>query len=294
MARSLVPFKISGEARTPLSIAPYNSRFPIHYLNDDEEELNYKYVAFRPGFALSNSELNDMQELFYKEQTCMAYMINSWSYYIGEPYDGSGDEGSIRYGGPGWNGATPITPYGEGLLPPDNVVPNISLNGNEYNLVDVDVSDSEVIVQFNEGYYYTPVRTDSELDNNLKYFVYLNYIGALGEDLFTVSIPRSSSGQTFVGLSMRQRFILPEPRSNEANTSQGSDSVDYDSTLRDNSAGFFNDSALGAARVKIEFTNASSAGENGQTDLDVISPVLYIDHTSRTVRYMNNLIIRRY
>ena len=116
----------------------------------------------------------------------------------------------------------------------------------------------------------------------------------MGEDLFTVNVPRSTSGITYVGLSMRQRFILPEPRPNEVNALQTPDSIGYDSTLRDNSAGFFNDSALGAARVKIEFTNASSAGENGQTDLDVISPVLYIDHPSRTVRYMNNLIIRRY
>ena len=114
----------------------------------------------------------------------------------------------------------------------------------------------------------------------------------MGEDLFTVNVPRSDSGITYVGLSMRQRFVLPEPRSGDADGSD--DLIAYDPTLRDNSAGFFNDSALGAARVKIEFTNASSAGENGQTDLDVISPVLYIDHPTRTVRYMNNLIIRRY
>ena len=286
MARNIRPFRLSqAEPKTPLSVPPYRSRTPIHFLNEDAENFNYKYVAFRPGYALQAAELNEIQEIQYMENTLYATMINEWGFYAGKPYDGSGDnESSIRYGGPGWDGATPITPYGPGLLPDFNVIPDPSRSelSEIVNLVSVTPTGTAVTIQFNQGYYLTSTRTGTDVDNGMKYWVYLNY-GSLGENSFTVSVPYATSGITYVGMFVTQSYVSAEEQ----------DGGLTDTTLRDNSAGFYNDNANGASRVRFDFTGAASVGVGGTiSGLSNISPVLYIDHAANKVRYMNNLIIR--
>ena len=87
MPRSIRPFTVSqAEPRTPLSIAPYRSRDPIHFFNEDADEKNYKYVAFRPGYAVQAAELNEIQSYMAKENTLFATMVSEWGYYVGKPY----------------------------------------------------------------------------------------------------------------------------------------------------------------------------------------------------------------
>lgn len=285
MARSILPFKISStEPQTPLSVPPYNSRTVLHSFDANATEENYKYVAFRPGYAVQAAELNEVQEYFYKENTLMANMINYWGFYVGTPYAGSGDEGTnLRYGGPGWAGATPLAPYGPGNQPGFDVIPPASQQSSTEipNLVSVIDNGSSITIQLNQGYYLTEVKTGSDVDNGFKYFVYLNYEGALGESLYTTTISKATSGVSYVGLFVTQTYVLPE----------GGGAGETDRTLQDNSAGFYNINGLGAARVSFNFSGIGVSGVNGSVGFDSIAPVLYIDHATGKVRYMSNLII---
>jgi hypothetical protein len=293
MARNILPFRVSQQdPKTPLSPVPYRSRKAIHSFNQGTEEKNYKYVAFRPGYAVQASELNEIQENWHMDNTLFSYMINAWGFYCGKPYDGSGDEDTgLRYGGPGWDGATPLVPYGSGDLPDPNVVPPVSLpdSSDIPELVSVTQTATNITIQFNQGYYLTSVRTGTEVDNGFKYFVYLNYVGGLGESVFTTTIPKSAGGITYVGLLMTQSYVAPPGE--ETSDPDGLNSAVGDSTLYDNSAGFYNRAATGAKRVKFEFTGAASAGTNGSVQPTQISPVLYANFNTGKIRYMNNVIV---
>ena len=286
MPRSILPFKISStDPQTPLSVYPYNSRTVLHSFDPNTPETNYKYVAFRPGYAVQASELNDIQENFYKENTLFANMINFWGPYVGSPYAGSGDETTnIRYGGPGWEGATPLAPYGPGKQPDFDVLPAAGQPPLDEipNLVDVTDNGTSITIQFNQGYYLTSVRTGTSVDNGFKYFVYLNYgDGNIGEALYTTTIAKASSGISYVGMFMTQSYVFPE----------GSGETLTDRTLQDNSASFYNVNGQGASRVSFNFNGIGVSGVNGGTDLSSISPVLYIDHGAGKVRYLSNLLI---
>ena len=63
----------------------------------------YKMIAFEPGKILQAQELNEMQFRMNVEQTLTTQMVSNWLNEL------------LMYGsssstGPGWNGATPITP----------------------------------------------------------------------------------------------------------------------------------------------------------------------------------------
>ena len=294
MARSILPFKVSQtDPVTPLSPTPYRSRTAIHSFNTFAEEKNYKYVAFRPGYAVQAAELNEIQEYWAKDNTLLAYMINAWGFYMGSPYEGSGDENtSLRYGGPGWDGATPIAPYGPQEQPAPGVVPPVSTpDPNEIpELVSITQTDTSITVQFNQGYYLSSVRTGTDVDNGFKYFIYLNYVGNIGESAFTTTVQKFDSGISYIGFFVTQSYVTT-PNENPLVGQQVDASAGVDSTLYDNSAGFYNSSAIGAARVKFEFTGATSSGRGGAVGFSQMSPVLYIDHGTGKIRYMNNLPI---
>ena len=57
----------------PLKPTPFKSRTEQH-LNNSK---NYFAVAFKPGFPLQASELNEIQEIFYVQQTLNNELINS-------------------------------------------------------------------------------------------------------------------------------------------------------------------------------------------------------------------------
>ena len=91
------PFKIGF----PLRANPFRSRIESQI----DAAKNYYAVAFRPGFPLQAAELNEMQEIFYVQQTLTQTMMSSWlTKVIFDDQQG----GSVE--GPGWNGCTPLTP----------------------------------------------------------------------------------------------------------------------------------------------------------------------------------------
>lgn len=71
-----------------------------------EDVKNYYAVAFKPGYALQASELNEMQELQYIQQTLTQTMISNWCTY--DIINSAA--GSPTVTGPGWNGCTPLHP----------------------------------------------------------------------------------------------------------------------------------------------------------------------------------------
>ena len=91
------PFK-SG---FPLKSNPFRSRIESQI----NTAKNYYAVAFRPGFPLQAAELNEMQEIFYVQQTLTQTMMSSWLTKV--IFDAQAG-GSVE--GPGWDGCTPLNP----------------------------------------------------------------------------------------------------------------------------------------------------------------------------------------
>jgi hypothetical protein len=87
----------------PLKTSPYYSRVSDLTANS-ETPYNYPLIAFTPGYALQASELNEIQETFYLQQSLTQGMFANW------PLTGEvGRVGAtLKY--PMWNGAVPYDP----------------------------------------------------------------------------------------------------------------------------------------------------------------------------------------
>lgn len=87
---------------------PFSDQFPLgenfksHIRDQIEDSKNYYMLGFRPGYALQAQELNELQELFYVQQTLSLNLISNWSTTsTGVP---------VNLNGLPWNGATPLSP----------------------------------------------------------------------------------------------------------------------------------------------------------------------------------------
>ena len=82
-------------SKTPLSEFPFNSRvFENEILGSTA--ANYVLVAFRPGQALQASELNEIQENYYKNLTLHSILMRNWIGAAGSDF------------GPSWFGSVPL------------------------------------------------------------------------------------------------------------------------------------------------------------------------------------------
>ena len=92
-----MPFPFSN---LPLKVSPYYSRVSDLTANSTTP-YNYPLIAFTPGYALQASELNEIQETFYLQQSLTQGMFANW------PLTGEvGIVGAnLKY--PMWNGAVP-------------------------------------------------------------------------------------------------------------------------------------------------------------------------------------------
>ncbi len=84
----------------PLKQNPYRSRLQSQI----DASKNYFMVAFKPGFPLQASELNEMQEIFYTQQTLTQTLFANW-----HTKDMLEQNGASMYATP-WNGCTPLSP----------------------------------------------------------------------------------------------------------------------------------------------------------------------------------------
>lgn len=241
----------------PLGPVPLLSRLNEHELNTEQGSTkNYKMLAFRPGYALQASELNEMQEHFYMQMSLTINMITNWvnnSNLLQSP---------MLISGPGWVGTTPLypgeSPHGAGM----KQITNTGLN-----------------IQFRSGWYLTElVNIDNSTQSGLKFWVYLDI--PENDPAFKVSITQSDldNGVLYVGLNQSMKYFYPI----------GDNS---DDSLFDNSpVGNTNPNSAGAGRVQIGFVGA---GKGNSSDA-LISRVLKINTSDRTIRYMNNVLLGNY
>lgn len=101
----IAPF-VSGT--TPLKNAPYYSRVGDTNLIDSQSVVNYPMLAFKPGYALQASELNEIQDNFYVQKTLSDNLLQNW-WKTGSNPSLTGNSIEPLYG-PGWEGAIPLSP----------------------------------------------------------------------------------------------------------------------------------------------------------------------------------------
>lgn len=101
---------------TPLQQFPYNSRTSTNEFSTIFDAKNYVLHGFKPGNALQASELNEIQENFYKNLTLHNILLKNWL-FIGEAGFTSGGDVPLR--GPSWMGAVPLHPF-ESVVRIDN------------------------------------------------------------------------------------------------------------------------------------------------------------------------------
>lgn len=83
----------------PLSGSPYFSRVSTHF----RDYKNYAMLAFNPGFALQAAELNEIQELFFLNQSLTQRMNANWI-LMNNPNQ------TQPYSAPFWEGLIPLDP----------------------------------------------------------------------------------------------------------------------------------------------------------------------------------------
>ena len=97
------PFYRGGIPSFPLQASPYYSRVEAQEIDIEEgidPPKNYQFIAFRPGFALQASELNEIQEHFQMQLSLSIAMMHNWitsgvgTHWGSYDKDNSGGEGS--------------------------------------------------------------------------------------------------------------------------------------------------------------------------------------------------------
>lgn len=94
----------------PLKNYPYRSRVASQF----DAAKNYYAVAFKPGFPLQAGELNEMQELFYAQQTLTQTLAANWHNmeYL--------QQLNVSMTETPWNGCTPLSADLIGYSDPDS------------------------------------------------------------------------------------------------------------------------------------------------------------------------------
>jgi hypothetical protein len=111
----------------PLNTSLYGSR--VEEFTSRNPAANYVLAGYRPGYALQASELNELQEQFYVQNTLSNLCLNSWF-----------SHGYSTYPAPFWNGTTPYSPSNISIATPGNGTSSVTLNSGWYFLVDVKTS----------------------------------------------------------------------------------------------------------------------------------------------------------
>lgn len=171
---SLAPF--TQNQTSPLSLAPYYSRIPSQELGSTTN--NYVMTGFRPGYALQASELNEIQERFFLNQTLTVTMISNWG-------------AAMTNYGPGW-GSSDATGTSRGGLTP--ISPNmITKSGNN--------------ITFSAGWYLAQIPIFDNTENtdigdsserNFKVWIYSDVDR-------TCSITGTNSG--YIGFNITQEYV---------------------------------------------------------------------------------------
>ena len=330
--RNKQPFYSGGQPSFPLSPTPYFSRVEEQRIAFDgglggiDRPKNYQFVAFRPGFALQASELNEIQEHFQMQLTLSMSMMHNWitsgrgmlwnsysdnswseggtSVDTSQPDTGIGvgglvgDNGtthdpSVVISGPGWRGATPLYPF-ENPYPG----PGGSSIGKLVDVVDSAPGTPDqgtISISFRSGWYLTEVRDywtgedpGPQHVSGMKHWVYLDTDEDLENDnIYTEVIGKETSQVRGVGLITNSGYVGCQQDLDPP--------IDpYDPALADNAAGVPNSAACGASRYEVYFMGADSAVATNHEAKNKISLCVKVDTDLQEVRYMNNLLLYKW
>ena len=329
---SILPLKTGAGPSFPLSPHPHMSRVEDEITTDSligsPNPKNYQFVAFRPGWPLQASELNEIQEHYQLQLTLTIAMMNNWitsgagpmwrDGIATQPGDGGDFTGTAppvstgigvggqnapngghvqeyAISGPGWRGATPLHPF----------VNPYSGHGNNFaNQVEVEylASGNNLKITFNPGWWCVELPKKNPASENTDQYIsglkHWIYIDESIQVLPTIPMPINNplDIEIPVGLVMQTLYYDCCDESN--------DPLEHcDPDLGDNSGDFTNDVGCGASRYAVNAIGAATvntenwppvsggAWNNGQDEYDKLSLVCKINPFRRTVRYMNNIIL---
>jgi hypothetical protein len=252
-------------ATTPLKNAPYYSRVGNTNLINDLNNVNYPIIAFKPGYALQASELNEIQDNFYIQQTLSNTLLNNW-WKTGNNINLTGTETSPLYG-PGWEGAIPLSPDYITLL--DNGV------FFSFNAVSLPTDNAE-----QQRYLRWMLLTDPT--TKFKFWCAINLFRISNILVFPSTLPPI----TYVGLRIQSSFV---------NCSSDETNAGY--IFNDNSSGGYIQNTCGASRFKIA-TTANNPFVTQTTLTGNFLPIIKIRKNADTesenlllIQYMNNYLI---
>jgi len=174
----------------PLSANPYRSRI--------EEQLNsaknYAMVAFKPGFPLQASELNEIQEIFYVQQTLTQTLFANW-----HTKDMLEQNGASMQATP-WSGSTPLSS----------------------DLVSYTTTNNKITITFKAGWY---LLKQQDVNSGLGIWVYNPTDTVALSDYDSASIGLDGEyGIIVKSVSVNCTTLSPE-RTNEDRTLQDSSSI---------------------------------------------------------------------
>ncbi len=175
--RSLIPFgkgQPGGQFSFPLSSFPYYARTVNQELQATGLPKNYTFTGFVPGYPLQASELNEVQERFFLNQTLTTTMMSNWGGLVAPDADVSG---------PGWGDVT-----APGACP---VSPTTGVRG----------SFSSGVIEVDPGWFLVTLPDD--VGGGLKQWVYFEGTGDFG----TYRYEGINSGSA-VGFSVTKQYFL--------------------------------------------------------------------------------------
>lgn len=182
MSEHLKPF-VQGQG-TPLSVPPYDSRKTEQEFIDLPK--NYVLLGFRPGYALQASELNEIQENFYLQQTLTTTMISNW-----------GSNGDF---GPGWGRGDAFVEANDSTTPNQNGLTPISPNM-------ITINTSGDTITFKKGWYLAqlPKFDENALfgDREMNFKIWINS----PTDLSANVTGFAGAEGTYLGFDIKQEFV---------------------------------------------------------------------------------------
>ena len=259
----ITPF-LSGN--TPLKNAPYFSRVASTNIIDSVDNVNYPMLAFKPGYALQASELNEIQENFYVQKTLSDNLLQKW-WKTGTNLQLTGVATESLYG-PGWEGVIPLDP----LQLTSAIIPY----GGD-NILTISPNSAG---GYPAGYRWYLV---TDPTTKFKFWMSINVI-SLNISLLTNTLP----ALTYVGLKINASYV-----------NCSSTETDPGYIFNDNSSGNYIQNTCGASRYKIAPRATPWSARGDLVDSNFL-PLLKIrknaDAASQGViliQYMNNYLIAK-
>ena len=299
----------SPDGSFPLSPSPYYSRTEDKNVIFDEGEFatttqnNYQFVAFRPGFSLQASELNEMQENLQLQMTLSIAMMHNWittnSSFLwnGWNNDAPSSEGGATHT-PDYTDFPPASGVGVGGGQPGQEWSYAVGTSEGYSVSGPGWRGATPLYPFKSPY----VRSDADGDGSLvsitpdgdKYKVVFNpgwWLVEVRDEWDGTSVqPTGVSGLKhwvhlstpveILGLDISKKYTVVGLDVSSNYIKCCSDEASCDSELADNASGYPNPQSCGADRYGLSINGAAYAESNANGTWD---PVSYTHLTLPTI-----------